>query len=411
MSDDDKKPRRSHGEGSIFQKPGSKKWVIQYYTYDPETGGRERKREYTGFTNRKQAQNLLSDRLNKIAKGEQFETTKTKVADLYDSLRLSYLNNGNQGAARALGWRWEHLQPAFGGFLAAHLTTDAVARYTRQRQEQGAANATINRELASLRRMMNLGRRSTPPKVYSTPYIPMLREDNVRKGFVEDEEFSKLTANASELWLRTFLEMAYTYGWRRGELLKLKVRQVNLTQRTVLLDSGTTKNKEGREVTMTAKLAELLKAAVSGKKADDLVFTRADRSPVRDLRKTWSSLCVRSGLGEFVCLRCKQTWGRKKCKCAGRRRQYRGLLIHDFRRSAAKALRRAGVPESVIMATGGWKTAAMFRRYAIVSSSDQREAMAALERSRAEKANSPQTAPISSENAPKVPAKSERMVQ
>ncbi len=57
-------------------------------------------------------------------------------------------------------------------------------------------------------------------------------------------------------------------------------------------------------------------------------------------------------------------------------------MVHDFRRSAAKALRRAGVPESVIMQTGGWKTASMFRRYAIVSSADQRDAVKLLELSR-----------------------------
>ena len=66
---------------------------------------------------------------------------------------------------------------------------------------------------------------------------------------------------------------------------------------------------------------------------------------------------------------------------------YQGLIVHDLRRSAAKALRAAGVPESVIMAAGGWKTPAMFRPYAIVSSTDQRAAMEKLEAARAE--NSP----------------------
>ena len=57
---------------------------------------------------------------------------------------------------------------------------------------------------------------------------------------------------------------------------------------------------------------------------------------------------------------------------------------HDLRRSAAKALRRSSAPESVIMATGGWLTASMFRRYAIVSSAELKKEMAELERSRAE---------------------------
>jgi hypothetical protein len=43
---------------------------------------------------------------------------------------------------------------------------------------------------------------------------------------------------------------------------------------------------------------------------------------------------------------------------------------------STKVLRAAGVPESVVMAMGGWKTAAVFRRYAVVSSADQVAAVA-----------------------------------
>jgi hypothetical protein len=56
-----------------------------------------------------------------------------------------------------------------------------------------------------------------------------------------------------------------------------------------------------------------------------------------------------------------------------------------MRRSAAKALRcTAGVPESVIMSVGGWRTGSKFRRYAILSSADQRDAMEKLEWAHAE---------------------------
>jgi hypothetical protein len=37
------------------------------------------------------------------------------------------------------------------------------------------------------------------------------------------------------------------------------------------------------------------------------------------------------------------------------------------------------VPESVVQSIGGWKTAAMFKRYAIVSNADQKAAMEKLE--------------------------------
>jgi integrase len=112
---------------------------------------------------------------------------------------------------------------------------------------------------------------------------------------------------------------------------------------------------------MTAKVRELLAAAVHSKRPDDFVLTRPDGSPIKDFRGAWASLLKRAGL--------------------------EGLILHDLRRSAAKAARRAGVPESVVMSMGGWKTADMFRRYAIVSSADQRDAVRMLERSRTEQAS------------------------
>ena len=83
---------------------------------------------------------------------------------------------------------------------------------------------------------------------------------------------------------------------------------------------------------MTSKVEELLRACVAGKPKDDYVLTRENGKPVKDFRGAWREPCTAAGVAE--------------------------LLAHDLRRSAAKALRRAGVPESVIMATGGWKTAA-----------------------------------------------------
>lgn len=150
---------------------------------------------------------------------------------------------------------------------------------------------------------------------------------------------------------------------------------------------------------MTAKVFELLRQAVTGKKPDDYLLTREGKKPIRDFRKAWWSLCQRAGLGKFVCQNCGCDWAGKKCaQCGERKRKYSGLIPHDMRRSAAKALRSAGVAESVIMAAGGWKTAAMFRRYAIVSSADQKAAVEMLERARAEQAQ-PQEFSLSTDPA------------
>lgn len=189
-----------------------------------------------------------------IDRGEAHDNGKVKIADLYEELKAHVEANRKGRGARALeelAWRWGHLKPIFGHLKASTLATKSITKYTVERQSEGAADATINRELATLRRMFNFGKQSNRVKV--VPWIPMLKEDNTRQGFIEDAQFDRLAAAAQELWLRTFLELAYSYGWRKSQMLGLRVRQANFTTRTIRLDSGSTKNGEGREVAMTSK--------------------------------------------------------------------------------------------------------------------------------------------------------------
>jgi len=83
----------------------------------------------------------------------------------------------------------DHLAETFEGVRITSIDTPTVQKYIQKRKEEGAANATINRELAALKRMLIMGARQTPPKVNRVPYIPMLSENNTLKGFFEHGEF------------------------------------------------------------------------------------------------------------------------------------------------------------------------------------------------------------------------------
>ncbi|MGD1214323.1 MAG: site-specific integrase [Terriglobales bacterium] len=325
--------------------------MIQYFR-----AGR-RIREATRSEDLRAAQQLLTRRLAQCDVGEAIETTRKRalVAELWEGLERHYRINSRK-STECLKRRWNHLSPFFADLPAPSVSHDTLERYVDQRLTERASNATVNRELAALKTAFRLGYRNQ--KVRQVPVFPHLRENNVRTGFIEDADFEKLTASCSEMWLRLFLEIAYSFGWRRSEILNLRVGQVSFAARTIRLDPGTTKNDEGREVTMTARIYVLAGQAAAGKSKDDFLLTRDDGKPVRCFRQAWANLTKAAGL--------------------------EGILIHDLRRSGARQLRRAGVPESVVQKIGGWKTGAMFKRYAIVSDGDIRSAISRLEESRLE---------------------------
>jgi len=277
--------------------------------------------------------------------------------------------------------------PLFGQYRAADIGTDLLNEYAEARQNAGASNATVNREIALLRGMLRLGHFAKPQKVRHLPKFPRLDESqNVRTGFLDPKNYQALADNANKfgIWMRALFELAYTWGWRKGEL-KMEVRQVDFAANEVRLDPGKTKNKKGRVVTMTPTIRALLTECARGKKPNDLLFTRKDGQPVHDFRGAWHRLCVLSGVGRMVCADCDQIVTTGKCSCGSTRRlRYRGLTVHDLRRTAVRNMVRAGISEHTAMAISGHKTRSVFDRYDIVDQRDISIAMLKLEQVRRE---------------------------
>ena len=253
-------------------------------------------------------------------------------------------------------------------------------------------DATRNRARALLSLSYNLGVRHGKVKENPARLVQARPERNVRQGFVDDTQYSKLAQACPTVWLRAMLAVGYTFGWRVGELTSLRVRQVDLAARTVRLEPGTTKNLEGRTIKFTGECYELVKACIGDKDPAAYLFTRADGKPVRTYRGAWEQLCVRAGLGRFICRTCKGpgpatgATGHRCPTCAKAGQvgifRYEGLLFHDLRRSAVRNLERSAVPRSVAMKITGHKTEAVYRRYAIESEADLAEAICRLERTR-----------------------------
>jgi integrase len=341
-----RQPKR--GTGSIYKQRTSDIWWLKYYRHGRVV------RESSGTTEEAKAWKILENKVAQVRTGTHPDpaTERIKVDELAEDLLRDYKINAHKSLDDVEA-RWRlHLAPVFAGMRAAHVTSKHLAEYVDQRQQDGATNATINREMAALKRAFNIGYKATPRKVLYVPAFPHLKENNARTGFLEDVQFDRLVEGA-ELWFRTLVECGATIGWRHEELLGLRVRQVDLEHRIVRLEPGTTKNGEGREAPMTDTMWQLLRASVEGKAADDPVFTRRNGKPVLDFRTTWENACARAGVPD--------------------------LLFHDLRRTAARRMRNAGLSEQMIMRIGGWRTPSVFHRYAIVNRQDMANAIRQVE--------------------------------
>ena len=196
--------KRPRGTGSILRMKGSSVLWIKYHRNGIPI------RESAHTAKPKEAEKFLRKRLGEISTGVYSgpKLEKINVSELADDLFREYRINRRK-SIDDLKARWKlHLQPFFGVLRAVEVTSQVVARYIDSRQQANSESATINRELAALKRMFNLARQSTPPNVSSVPYIAMLKEDNIRTGFLESKQHDSLAAETGKigLWLRAIFE-------------------------------------------------------------------------------------------------------------------------------------------------------------------------------------------------------------
>jgi integrase len=301
---------------------------------------------------------------------------------LFQGLERDYTINSRR-SLRDLKMRWHrHLKKVFSSLPAESLTTLQVSSYVTQRLAEKAAPATINRELALLKRCYRLAVREGILKLSDVPFFPMLRECNVRKGFMPDSLYPDLARETAKggLYLRALFEIGLEYGWRKGELITMRVEQVDMAERTIVLHAGETKNDEARTIEMTRTVHDLLQGLIAGKEPGDRIFTRGkkNRPILCGFNKAWRRATLAAG-------------------CPG-------LLFHDLRRTAVRNMVNAGVPEKVAMEVTGHKTRGVFDRYHIVSPADLHRAVALMDVAAFRRSEQQAQLPFEAEGPPRKPA-------
>jgi site-specific recombinase XerD len=328
-------------------------WWIRYY----RNGVRH---EESTHSHKKQvARDILRSREGKIADGVPVSAAvgRYRFDDAVKHIEAEYAANQRRSLPELKRRVRLHLQPWFGGRRMVSIGSDDAAAFAKHRLDQGASPGEINRELAALKRMFSLALEAN--RLTHRPCIPMLVENNVRRGFVDDAQFAAIRDNLPAA-LRPVATFAYITGWRvQSEVLPLEWRSVDRKAGEVRLDAGTTKNRAGRVFPFNDELRRLFAALWTehqslrdGDTICPYVFQRSGKR-IKSLRGAWSAACEAAG-------------------CPGR-------ILHDLRRSAVRNMERRGLSRSVAMQLTGHKTESVYRRYAITSNADLQEAVRRLD--------------------------------
>jgi hypothetical protein len=165
--------------------------------------GGKRERENTHTENFEEAKNLLKMRKGELGSGKRTAASHGLLFNsLLDDVVTDYKNQDKTSIAD-LEARLPRIREAFGERKPLSISKGAIADFISMRKEQPGhskgnktANATINRELAIIRRAFSLG--IANGKLATMPKVGKLPENNVRRGFFEVKQFQSVRAQLPE---------------------------------------------------------------------------------------------------------------------------------------------------------------------------------------------------------------------
>jgi len=184
-------------------------------------------------------------------------------------------------------WRYEialfHVVDYFGkDKLLKDIWVTGLKAYQVERRTQGAAPATVNRELSSLSKLFGV---MIEMKLVDTSPVALVKrlstKSSEREVYISHSDV-QLIAGHCPAWFQDLIWMAYYTGMRRGEITNLRRHQVNLTKRIITLSPVETKEGAWKRVPLRRELVPLLENAMRIQSpASDLLFLVRDGKGVR----------------------------------------------------------------------------------------------------------------------------------
>ena len=381
--------KRGNGQGSLYKRKSDGCWIASWYDHD-----RKRHEESTGTTSRATAERILRKKIDDAllrregiidAKADRFASENRKPLADHIADYIEHCRHVGQ-AVRHVDQKYTHLKAlrqAAGATRLSDLTADALERHLRTIKAAGKSARTVNfaRQIA----VAFVSWCVDTARVESNPLaiVPKLDESRDRRRVrrpMTDDELARLLdiAGNRRLWYMA----AALAGLRKGDMQRLKWKDIDLDAGTVTISHG--KAKRTDMLPLHPQLAEALRqereAARALPAAKVFPTTPTDATRLRDFLKAGIARreVITDAEGKPVMIgKCRHQ--RPKTRIVAEDEEGRAIDLHALRTTLGTSLARAGVAPQLaqrIMRHSDYRTT--LKHYTGLGLTDPAQAIAKL---------------------------------
>jgi len=299
-------------------------------------------RKSTETDDRKLAQRIFDKLKGEVAEGKWFERLPGEDYTFEDLIKKYMTEYSSVNKAPTSYIRDKslstHLLKCFGKFYLPDITPKMISEYKIKRRNEDASPTTVNHELTLMSHAFNLATKEWEI-IKDNPVRKVAKEkerNQIERWLTDDEE--KRLMSASPDWLRPIITFAINTGFREGEILGLKWKQIDFSRREITISEQ--KNDQTDTLPLNDKVITVLKEKWNDRRKDaEYVFPSQNNTRIsnRNLFRAFQIAKEKAKIEKF--------------------------RFHDLRHTFATRLVRSGVDIYAVQKLGRWKTLSMVTRY------------------------------------------------
>jgi len=291
--------RWNYGFGTVYTrktKEGKDRWYLDYIV-----SGERKRHIVKNAQTRAEAVLVLQEKIAEafsVAHNSRTKNRRTKFQELADSYINEYAKI-NKRSWRSDRYRIEaHMKSFFGNMDLEDIDPRSIENYRAERLEMGVTKSTVNREITIMKKMFNLA--IDWKLTYENPVTKVKlfsEKDTQKERILTEEEELELLAESPD-YLKPILVVALTTGMRRGEILNLRWKQVDMKKRQIRVEE--TKSGKNRTIPINDVLfKELLQIKQSSGKSVFIFPNPKTEKPYSEVKKSFKKACGRAGIEDL----------------------------------------------------------------------------------------------------------------